>query len=66
MPDISQHVSAKGESSLANITAFYNEKIGFLEERRTVDDIYFYFSKILSIIPHNSLTDRLMICELDL
>lgn len=51
---------------MANIIAFYNEKTNFMEEGRKVNFIYFYFNRVLSIIPHNSLTDRLTIYELDL
>lgn len=50
---------------MANIIAFYIENTSFKEEGRTVNFIYFYFSKVLSIVPHTDLPDRLTIYELD-
>lgn len=51
MPDNSQHVSAKGKSSLAKIIAFYNEKTRLWKREEQWMLFIFTLARFLALSP---------------
>lgn len=55
----------KRKSYLTNLGAFYKEKAGLVHNWRTVDFVYFNFSKAFDTISHNIPIHKLMKYKLD-
>lgn len=53
------HFKKKEESSLTNMTAFYNGMTGFVDNRRAVDVLYLDFSK--AFVMGNSVSHNILI-----
>lgn len=47
----SQYGFKKAKSCLTNLTAFYNEVTGFVDEKSTMDVVYLNVSKVFNTIP---------------
>jgi len=61
----SQQGILKGKSCLINLTAFYDEVTGLVDEGRAVDVVHLHFNKAYDSVPHNVLIDKLMKYKLD-
>ncbi|TRZ08618.1 hypothetical protein HGM15179_018489 [Zosterops borbonicus] len=61
----SKHGFTKGKSCLTNPIAFYDETTTWIDEERTVDIVYFYFSKAFDTVSENMLLGKLRKCGLD-
>jgi len=55
----------KGKSCLTNLTAFYDDMAGWVDERRALDVVYLDFSKAFDTVSHNILLGKLRKCGLD-
>ncbi|GAB0186610.1 mitochondrial enolase superfamily member 1 [Grus japonensis] len=47
----SQHGFTTGKACLTNLTTFYDERTGLVDQRRAVDVVYFDISKVLALSP---------------
>jgi len=61
----SQHGFTKGKSCLTNLIAFYNDVSGWVDEGRSMDVVYLYFSKAFNTVSHNIPLGKLRRCGLD-
>jgi len=54
-----------GKSCLTNLIAFYDDVIGWVDERRAVDAVYLDFSQAFGTVSHNILLGKLTKCGQD-
>lgn len=58
MPMSSQHGFTRGKSALINLTDFYSEMTGLVDDRRVVDVPYLHYSNAFASVSHNILIDQ--------
>ena len=60
-----KHAFMKGKSYFTNLTAFYDEMTGLVDEGRAVAVVYLGFSKAFNTVSHNIFIDKLLKYMLD-
>lgn len=61
----SQHGFMKEMSCLSKLISFYDKVTHLTDQRKPVDIIFFYFSKVFYIVSHRMLLDKISITQLD-